>query len=89
MLSAHTGQYFREVVDEVLADWEILPRKVSATLTDNGSNIVAAFRVRVCQVEEDNDEDDDDDDDGNENVMDHGQLDESLEADDFECNKSH
>ena len=42
---AHTGAYIRKVVDEVLDESEIPSTKVSASLTDDGSNMVAAFHV--------------------------------------------
>jgi len=32
------GEHVREVVDKVLMEWEIPTAKVSAILTDNGSN---------------------------------------------------
>ena len=53
---AHTGAYIRSLVDDVLAEWEIDSGKVIASLTDNGSNMVAAFRMRIQDlndVEED------------------------------------
>lgn len=46
--------YIRSIVDEVLAEWEIHPSKVIASMTDNGSNMVSAFR------EEEGDDDDED-----------------------------
>ena len=41
------GAYIRKVVDEVLGELEIHPTKVVASLTDNGSNMMAAFRVQL------------------------------------------
>ena len=38
----------RMVVDNVLAEWDVQPSKVIASLTDNnGSNMLAAFRKKV------------------------------------------
>lgn len=56
MESAYTGPYIRKVMDDVLAEWEIHHIKVRASLTDNGSNMVAAFRVWIQAL--DNEEDD-------------------------------
>ena len=47
----------RAVVDEVLLEWEIPHTKLSAILTDNGSNIVAAFRSDMAVTLHDNEED--------------------------------
>ena len=59
MPSPHTGENIRELVDIVLDKWEIPLCKVSATLTDNGSNMLAAFRPRVserCNPDDDQEE---------------------------------
>ena len=56
--SPHTGDNIRELVDDVLDEWEIPHSKVSATLTDNGSNMLAAFRPRVFESVDDVEEDD-------------------------------
>jgi len=45
--SSHTGRYIRVVVDHVLTEWDNEPSKIIAGLTDNGSNMVAAFRKKV------------------------------------------
>ena len=55
MPSPHTGENIRDLVDKVLDEWEIPQSKVSATLTDNGSNMLAAFRP--CESECDDGED--------------------------------
>ena len=51
----HTGEKIREVVDKVLDEWGISPSKVLATLTDNGSNMVAAFRPKLTNSSDDDD----------------------------------
>ena len=42
-------------MDEVLDEWEIYPSKEIASLTDNGSNMVAAFRSQVQTLDDDED----------------------------------
>ena len=66
----HTAVNIRTVVEEVLLEWEIPNTKLSAILTDNGSNIVAAFRSDMAVTlhdseddESDNDEEEEDEDD--------------------------
>lgn len=55
---AHTGAYIRKVVDEVLGESEIYSSKVVASLTDNGSNMVAAFRVQLHTIQDDEEDED-------------------------------
>ena len=40
----HTGQNLSEAVTNVLANWELTIEQIVAITTDNGSNIVSAFR---------------------------------------------
>ena len=49
MPSPHTGDNIRDLVDQVLDEWQIPLSKVSATLTDNGSNMLAAFRTLLSE----------------------------------------
>lgn len=64
---SHTAANIRSVVEEVLSEWDITHATVSATLTDNGSNIyvVTAFRSNVGLMDDDDDslEGSDDEDD--------------------------
>lgn len=53
----HTGERVREVVEEVLKEWDIPVKKIAAILTDNGSNMVKAFRMQVLSQVESDDED--------------------------------
>ena len=62
----HTGQHVREVVEEVLGEWEIPVSKVTAILTDNGSNMLKAFSTQIVQNEARDDEED--------NVLDHDEV---------------
>ena len=57
MPSPHTADHVLQVVREVLSDWDILPRRVLAILTDNGSNMVKAFNQVCSDMEGDEDED--------------------------------
>ena len=50
--SPHTGDRIEQLVCEVLDEWTISPQKVSAILTDNGSNMVCAFRDWVSESRE-------------------------------------
>ena len=42
--SPHMAEREEKIVDEVLTEWEIPRTKISAILTDNVSNMIAAFR---------------------------------------------
>lgn len=53
MPQQHTGDNIHELVKSVLDEWEIPPSKISATLTDNGSNMIAAFRPQVVDGDDD------------------------------------
>lgn len=57
MPQQHTGENIRELVQSILDEWEIPPSKVSATLTDNGSNMVAAFRPQIIENDDDGEDD--------------------------------
>ena len=61
MRPSHTAENIRAIVDQVLLEWEIPSHKISAILTDNGSNIVAAFHGHFCTSSEDEDESEDGD----------------------------
>ena len=80
MESAHTGPYIRKVVDEVLGEWEIHPTKVLASLTDNGSNMVAAFHVQLQALHNDKDDEEDEEEKMEEQESDHG--DKSIDFED-------
>ena len=43
----HTAENIRAVIQEVLGEWEVPLGKVSAILTDNGSNMVASFSTAL------------------------------------------
>ena len=54
--SPHTANRIEELVCEVLQNWDIPLQKISAVLTDNGSNMIATFKewvqTRESEVEE-------------------------------------
>ena len=81
MPSPHTAENVRAVVQEVLSEWEIPSGKVSAILTDNGSNMVASFRQHFQREESEDDKntdgEEDDKDEENEATT-------EAEAEDFE-----
>ena len=73
LLDRHTAEHVKEVVEEVLKEWEISETKVRVIITDNGSNMVAAFKslfeeeMKEMETEEeemdvDSDTDEDEDD---------------------------
>ena len=62
-------------MDEVLLEWEIPHTKLSAILTDNGSNIVAAFRSDMAVTLHDNEEDESDDEEDEDEDYDESDFD--------------
>ena len=59
MPSPHTGDAILEVLTKVLAEWDLIPRKVGNVLTDNGSNMIKAFKnVQATQTHESGESDD-------------------------------
>ena len=46
----HTGLAIRQVFDTILGEWVIPTNKVRAVVTDNGSNIVKAFKEHIAQI---------------------------------------
>ena len=82
----HTGEHVREVVDKVLMEWEIPTAKVSAILTDNGSNMLKAFRTHIMEGDEGDKEEDGDkeDEEGDKEDEDADKEDEEGNRDDGE-----
>lgn len=78
----HTGDNIREIVQNV-DEWEIPPSKISATLTDIGSNMIAAFQPQVVDYGDDDTGDDQPDQD-----MESGDTNFSLLVEDFEEKKT-
>ena len=65
IISSHTAANIRDLLDEVLCEWGFDYNKISATITDNCSNMVAAFKehlVEECDAEDDEGDIDADDD---------------------------
>ena len=71
MPSPHTADHVREIVDAILEEWDIPISKVKVVVTDNGSNMVAAFGTYLAASSEDDGDDLDDD------------LDDDSEGDDY------
>ena len=44
LLLSDTAEHVKEVVEEVMKEWEIPENKVNVIVTDNGSNMVAALK---------------------------------------------
>ena len=57
MPSPHTAEHMRQLVDEVLDEWKLSYNKVSAIITDSGSNMVVAFHRQVEKGVEESDMD--------------------------------
>ena len=53
----HTTDRVRQLLETILAEWEIPTVSVLLVVTDNGSNMVAAFRESYQQMLEDEEED--------------------------------
>jgi hypothetical protein len=43
----HTGERIKEVLEKILIEWEIQPFQLGKVVTDNGSNMIKAFRSVV------------------------------------------
>lgn len=52
----HTGKNIRQLVDHILTEWDIPPQKVAAIITDNGTNMLAAFKTHFESGSDDDDE---------------------------------
>ena len=53
----HTSVRVRSLVEKVLDEWQISPNRILFAVTDNGSNMVAAFKEVLIQLNEDEEED--------------------------------
>ena len=51
LLGHHTAEHVKEVVEEVMKEWEIPESKVRVIVTDNGSNMVAVFQTHFEEEE--------------------------------------
>ena len=54
--SPHTAERIEELVREIIKEWEIPESKISAIITDNGSNMIKAFRDWLQEIQSDEDE---------------------------------
>ncbi|PIO15792.1 hypothetical protein AB205_0120060 [Aquarana catesbeiana] len=48
----HTAQSIKSCVDKCFQEWDITKRKILTVITDNGSNMVAAFKQTTAAAEE-------------------------------------
>jgi len=55
--SPHTVERVSKLVDEIVGEWHIPYHKIFRILTDNGSNMVAAFKADRNVETEDPDDD--------------------------------
>ena len=53
LTTAHTAAAIRDCVDTILTEWDVDSSKICAILTDNGSNMLAAFKEKVSMEIED------------------------------------
>ena len=93
----HTGERVREIVQEVLTEWNIPLRKVFTISTDNGSNMLRAFRTSMMESEKDNsdhqdeaagDEKDEEDEEEKEEEEEEEESDVDCEADEYDVKES-
>lgn len=54
--TSHTAENIRKLCDDVLSEWGIDPSKMSAIITDNCSNMVAAFKKQITNSDCSDDE---------------------------------
>lgn len=98
----HTAETVAAIFTEVLSEWEIPVEKVGFVVTDNGSNVVKAFRQDYFQQlvdnrhhkdEDDNDKDEDDQaDESAEEMVDDDDIDKLIDEDVAEfdsCDEQH
>ncbi len=52
LASPHTADHVEATVEEILGEWDIPKEKISAILTDNGSNMVKAFKEWLADLHE-------------------------------------
>ena len=71
----HTADTVREVIDEVLAEWNIPIGKVRAILTDNASNMIKAFREQLQDIESEESETEEGDVDESEDLLESDEVD--------------
>ena len=98
MPSPHTADAVAEIVEAILAEWKIHKEKVHRILTDNGSNMIAAFKEQTniegeeeLTTESDLDEESDDESDNEmEEDDDDLDLDSDTEVENYEqCEELH
>ena len=89
MIGSHTAVNIRALLDKILSEWGLDYSKISATITDNCSNMVAAFKENL---EEDDDTDvggDESDNDADDDEMYIEEIPSNEENDFLDCEESH
>lgn len=92
MSHPHNAEHILEIIEAVHQDRNIWPEKVQAIATDNGSNMVKAFRQHLIDLDEDTDVDthdgdvDIEDTDVNENVTSSEQDEDDFDAKEIDHN---
>ncbi|XP_065895985.1 E3 SUMO-protein ligase ZBED1-like [Dysidea avara] len=95
MPSPHTGEEVVKIVLQVFKDWNIPDHKIGSIITDNGSNMVKAFKILQLQQKENMQSEGDDEEDfelcdtDNVDVLDTGSLDDSLPDQEKTIEESH
>ncbi|XP_065896068.1 E3 SUMO-protein ligase ZBED1-like [Dysidea avara] len=95
MPSPHTGEKVLKIVLQIFKDWSIPDHKIGSIITDNGSNMVKAFKIlqlqqkENMQIEGDDEEDFELCDTDNVDVLDIGSLDDSLPDQEKTIEESH
>ena len=81
MPSPHIADHIRDLVDAILEEWDIPTSTVTVVVTDNGSNMVAAFRTYVASLDDSQEDGGESEDDSESEV--------SLDDDFDECEQEH
>ena len=83
MPSPHTADHVRELVDTILEEWDIPTSKVTVVVTNNGSNMVAAFRTYVASPDDSQEDGGESEDDSESEVSQDDDFDECEEEHDL------
>ena len=79
----HSAENIRDTLDPVIKEWDIPLTKVNVVITDNGSNMVKAFRQIACTEEEDSAEEEEIDETITDTPVEHLEEEEDFEDNEF------